>query len=104
ESRFAKVLAHVAEHLAEPDVLDVGSLARIAELSVSRFKTRFKAEFGVPPAEYVLRARVEEARRRLARPGATVTYVALDLGFSSSQYFATSFKRLTHSTPSGFRR
>jgi AraC-like DNA-binding protein len=50
-------------------------------------------------AEFALRLRIEEARRRLAAGGATVTGVALDLGFSSSQYFASSFKRLTRMTP-----
>jgi AraC-like DNA-binding protein len=55
--------------------------------------------WGIPPAEYALRLRIAEARRRLVESGATVTQVATDLGFSSSQYFATSFKRLMNMTP-----
>lgn len=73
-------------------------------MDTSRFKTRFKEEHGVPPAEYVLRARIEEARRRLAEPDAAVTDVAFALGFSSSQYFDSSFKRLTNLTPSAFKQ
>lgn len=102
--RFGKVLAHIAAHLAEPEALAVDTLAQVAGLSTSRFKTRFKEEHGVPPAEYVLRARIEEARRRLAEPEAAVTDVAFALGFSSSQYFASSFKRLTNLTPSAFKQ
>jgi AraC-like DNA-binding protein len=102
--RFEQVLAFVNAHLADPGALAVETLAQIAGLSTSRFKTRFKDELGVPPAEYVLRARIDEARRRLARPDATVTDVAFALGFSSSQYFASSFKRLTNTTPSAFRQ
>ena len=102
--RFEKVLAHIEAHLADPGAMAVDTLAQLAGLSTSRFKTRFKEEQGVPPAEYVLRARIGEARRRLARPDASVTEVALALGFSSSQYFASSFKRLTNTTPSAFRR
>ena len=102
--RFEKVLAYIETHFADPGVTDVDTLARVAGLSTSRFKTRFKEEQGVPPAEYVLRTRIGEARRRLAKPEATVTDVALALGFSSSQYFASSFKRLTNTTPSAFRR
>jgi AraC-like DNA-binding protein len=104
EPRFTKVLAHIAANLGDPESLTLGTLAQLAGLSVSRFKVSFKAEFGVPPAEYALRARIAEAQRRLAEPGATVTDVALDLGFSSSQYFASSFKRITHSRPSQFKR
>ncbi len=101
-ARFEKVRAYIAAHLADPEAMAVDTLAQVAGLSTSRFKTRFREELGVPPAEYVLRARIGEARRRLARPDATVTDVAFALGFSSSQYFASSFKRLTNATPSSF--
>jgi AraC-like DNA-binding protein len=91
------VLDHIQNHLGEP--LGVPELARRSGLSAARFKVRFKAETGVPPGEYVQRARIEEARRRLAAKDATITRIAFDLGFSSSQYFATVFKRFTGKSP-----
>jgi AraC-like DNA-binding protein len=33
-----------------------------------------------------------------------VTEIALELGFSSGQYFATTFRRLTGAVPAAFRR
>lgn len=102
--RFETVLSHIAAHIAEPDGLSVGALAQVAGMSSSRFKTLFRREHGIPPAEYVLRARIAEARRLLSRRGASVTDVAFELGFSSSQYFASSFKRLTNITPRDFQR
>ena len=97
--RFAHVIRHIESNLGDTDRLTVDVLSAIAELSPSRFKALFKEKLGIPPAEYALRLRIEEARRRLAAGDATVTGVALDLGFSSSQYFASSFKRLTRMTP-----
>jgi AraC-like DNA-binding protein len=97
--RFAHVIRHIESNLAEPDKLTIDVLSSIAKLSPSRFKTLFKEKLGIPPAEYALRLRIEEARRRLAAGAATVTGVALDLGFSSSQYFSSSFKRLSRMTP-----
>lgn len=91
------VLAHIAAHVGEP--MPVAELARLAGLSVPRFKARFRSELGVPPGEYVLRARVAEAERLLRETGQTVTRIAFDLGFSSSQYFATVMKRYTGKTP-----
>jgi len=97
--RFAHVISHIESNLSEPDKLTIDVLSAIAGLSPSRFKALFKEKLGIPPAEYALRLRIDEARRRLAARAATVTGVALDLGFSSSQYFASSFKRLTRMTP-----
>ena len=91
------LLRHIDAQIEEP--LAVPDLAERMALSVSRFKARFKQEIGIPPAEYVLRRKISEAKRLLVRPGATVTDVAFRLSFSSSQYFATVFKRYTGKSP-----
>jgi AraC-like DNA-binding protein len=96
--RVQRSLAHIEAHLAEP--LAVPQLARLVRLSPSRFKVRFREETGLPPREYVLRQKIAAAQQSLARPGATVTAVAHALGFSSSQYFATVFRRFTGHSPS----
>ncbi|CAN5558901.1 AraC family transcriptional regulator [soil metagenome] len=96
------VLDHIERHLDEP--MPVSQLASLAGLSEARFKARFKAETGIPPGEFVLRSRIQEAQRRLAERDHPVTRVAFDLGFSTSQYFATVFKRFTGQTPSELRR
>ena len=80
------------------DKLSVESLAEIINLSESHFKARFRKETGFPPGEYILRIRVKEAQKLLAA-GRSVTDTAFELGFSSSQYFATVFKRFTGSSP-----
>lgn len=91
------VLKHIDTHLEE--TIALSDLASLLGVSVSRFKIRFKEEMGVPPAEYIQRKRVEEACRRLQQTKASVTQVAFDLGFSSSQYFSTVFKRFMGSAP-----
>jgi AraC-like DNA-binding protein len=79
-------------------------LARHAHLSLSHFKRRFKAETGLSPRQFILRDKIEEAKRRLAAGPQSVTEIALDLGFVTSQYFATVFKRITGLSPSQYRR
>ena len=93
-----RVLHYIEKHLDEP--VHVPRLAETAHLSESRFKSRFKREIGVPPAEFWLRKKVEKAVHLLKKQ--RVTEVAFELGFSSSQYFATVFKRYTLSSPSRF--
>lgn len=99
--RMARICRYIGDHLEEP--LSVPDLAAQARLSVPRFKALFKEETGVSPGEYVLRAKIAEARRRLESGSPTVTEVAHALEFSSSQYFATVFKRYTGCTPSAVR-
>lgn len=91
-----QVLAHIEATLEDP--VSIHQLAAVAHLSPSRFKCKFKEQIGMPPAEYVLRQKVEKARRYLAQ-GKSVTDTAYQFGFSSSQYFATVFKRLTNIRP-----
>ena len=83
--------------------LTVEGLAEVAGLSASRFKVKFKEQTGLPPAEYVIRRKVERARELLGQ-GRSVTDVAFDLGFSTSQYFATTFKRITNLRPRDVKR
>ena len=81
------------------------SLSRIAGragLSVSRLKALFRQETGIPPAEYFVRRKIEKAKNQLLS-GLPVTDIAFDLGFASSQYFATVFKRYTGKNPKDFK-
>lgn len=82
----------------------VDALADAAHLSASRFKAKFKEQIGIPPAEYLLRRKIELAERLLADKRRSVTDIAYDLGFSSSQYFATAFRRFTNHSPRDLRR
>jgi len=82
----------------------VSELAEKVGLSESGFRERFKAEMGFSPHEYILNQRITEARRRLTETDADITRVALDLGFASSQYFATVFRRRVGMSPGDYRK
>jgi AraC family L-rhamnose operon regulatory protein RhaS len=57
------------------------------------------------PMQYLLSLRIEEACLKLAEnPKTNILNVAMDCGFSSSQYFANCFKKVTGLTPSTFRK
>ncbi len=74
-------------------------LAAISGFSLSNFKRVFKKIAGIPPHTYILRRRINQAQELLHRGDSTVTEIAFACGFSSSQYFATVFKRITGMTP-----
>ncbi len=83
--------------------VSLAELARIAGMSESALKLLFKKQTGLPPVEYATRRRIETARRLLHSTKRPITEVAHELGFSSSQHFATVFRRYTGQTPNEFR-
>ena len=101
EVRLSSLMRGIQEYVEKKcsERLTVADLAQQAQLSLPRFKQRFKQEVGVAPSEFILRRKVERGRSLLVKGDRNVTSVALDLGFSSSQYFATVFKRYTGESP-----
>jgi AraC-like DNA-binding protein len=96
------VQALIAENLDEPS--PISRLARSVHMSESRFKARFKAEVGVPPADYAMRQRIDRSVQLLRCSDQPITEIALGLGFSSTQYFATVFRRYTGVAPTEYRK
>jgi AraC-like DNA-binding protein len=102
ELRIRRVLQWMDDHL-ESDASGE-ELAGLAGLSHARFHIHFKRVTGSSPRDYWLRLRVERAAQRLLRaPQLTVTQVAHEFGFSSSQYFATVFRRYLGVSPNEHR-
>lgn len=80
-----------------------GELAARAGLGPSRFHERFRAEVGSSPAAYALQLRLHRAQQLLTDGDRPITALALDLGFHSSQHFATAFRQSTGLTPRAWR-
>lgn len=81
----------------------IDDLARQAAISPGHFIARFKQLTGMPPRHFLLECRMEQAKQRLAHTDLAITRLALDLGFNTSQHFASAFKRATGMTPSAWR-
>jgi AraC-like DNA-binding protein len=100
--RVQRSIDYIKKQITTP--LYVPELARVIGLSESRFKARFRREVGVPPGEHILRLKVEAACQYLALPDHSITEIAHRLGFSTSQYFATVFRRFMGTTPREFQQ
>ena len=81
----------------------IDRLAKIVNLSESRFKHKFKEEVGTPPNEFVLKVKINKAKELMLREDASITNIAYDLGFSTPSYFSTVFKKYQGVTPSHFK-
>ncbi|HVU27002.1 MAG TPA: AraC family transcriptional regulator [Verrucomicrobiae bacterium] len=101
--RVRRTLDWIENHLYHDQVRFDG-VAKNVGLSPAGLRARFKAETGYTFHEYLLHRRIEEAQLRLVEGKDDIITIAHDLGFSSSQYFATAFRRQTGETPSRYRK
>ncbi|MDA3963544.1 MAG: helix-turn-helix transcriptional regulator [Planctomycetota bacterium] len=96
-----------ARHLIAADPQLAGqphSLAHHLGLSYPGLRKRVKASTGQSLGDWLMRLRIHHAIEILsAQPERSITDLALSLGFSSSQYFATCFRRHTAMSASRFR-
>jgi len=73
-------------------------------LGSTLFNERVKNHSGFSPISYLINIRISEAIKLLKRADISLTDIALETGFYSSQHFSTTFKKLTGYTPSAFRK
>jgi len=91
--------------LAEPDrAWDVGSLARAAAMSRTRFAETFKAVTGRTPAKVVSSLRLAAVARRLATDNLSIDGAAAEAGYGSAAAFVRAFQRAHGETPGRWRR
>lgn len=100
-SRLQAVFSYIRAHLAED--LSAEVLANCAKVSRAHFCRLFQQVTGGPPHQYVLAARLEQARTMLAASNQTIARIAQDCGFSSQSHLTSSFRKLHAITPAQFR-
>ena len=81
----------------------LADLSRLTGVSAHHLVECFTRDVGVSPRQYLLSVRIQTAREMLVSTDIAITELALELGFSSSQHFAATFKRLTGETAAGYR-
>lgn len=99
---FMKLEQTLRENLSHQWTVE--EMAALVGLGITAFSEKVKSFTGFSPLNYLINIRISEAIKLLKRQDVHVTDIALDVGFYSSQHFATTFKKLTGYTPSEFRK
>jgi len=101
--RLKIVVEFVEENLGQPIALN--QLATMAGVSTRHFERAFREATGIAPYAYVLKKRVDAARRILIDdPLATVGEIASRVGFTSGSHLAFTFRRQIGCSPTLFRQ
>ena len=79
-------------------------LATLTGLSPRHFAVAFRKSMGLSPHQYILRMRIEEAKRLLAKHRLSIAEISVALGFSSQNHFTEVFRRMVGTTPGRYGR
>lgn len=83
--------------------ISLDSLAEQINMNPAYISSLFKKTFGFSFKEYLVKLRIEKATKLLKQTNMTVEKIALECGFSSSNHFCKTFKRLVGTPPMMFR-
>ena len=96
-ARLKSILREIEDHPERH--YTIAELAERAGVSESNLMKRFRKLTGLPPHAFRVAQRIVKASEMLRQGDRSITSIADELGFASSQHFATSFKQATGIVP-----
>ncbi|MCZ4094111.1 AraC family transcriptional regulator [Sinorhizobium psoraleae] len=101
DAEFDRLTAFIDAEL-ESDI-SCARLSRIVELPLRVVFEGIKARTGLPPYQFVLKRRVEQAQKLLSQSDLSIAEVAFRCGFSSQQHMTSVLNRKLGYTPGQVR-
>jgi AraC-like DNA-binding protein len=83
--------------------IDLTGLAHNLGYSYDHFRHLFKRSTGYSPSQYMIRNRIEQAKKKLTDTDIIITTIGLECGFSNPAQFSMMFKKDTGLTPTTYR-
>ncbi len=89
--------ANLDKELPLPDI------AAVVEMNPHHLTRAFKTEMGLALHQYLMRQRIEQAKRLLAETELPIIDIALQVGFQDQSHFTKVFRRFAFVTPKAYR-
>lgn len=86
------------------DKISIDEMAKQSGLSSRNLNRLMLQEIGLTPKQLLITVRIEKAQELLQKPGASVTDVALSVGYNSLSQFIAAFRSQTGQLPSEVAR
>ncbi|MBO5215487.1 MAG: helix-turn-helix domain-containing protein [Clostridia bacterium] len=102
EDAVSIIMRAVQEDYVSPPTL--GAIALKLGYSVPYLSMRFKEVTGIGYRDYIIRVRMEEARRLLANTDKKIVEIAECVGYSDVNFFYSVFKKTEGTSPAVFRK
>ncbi|MBR7140997.1 MAG: helix-turn-helix domain-containing protein [Clostridia bacterium] len=102
EDAVSIIMRAVQEDYVSPPTL--GAIALKLGYSVPYLSMRFKEVTGIGYRDYIIRVRMEEARRLLANTDKKIVEIAECVGYGDVNFFYSVFKKTEGTSPAVFRK
>lgn len=96
-----RAIQFISNHMGEK--IQLTDVANACQITSRYLSTVFKNVMNITVNDYINIAKVDKAMRWLTDTNLPHAEIASRLGFSSTQYFSTVFKRYTYVTPSEYK-
>jgi AraC family transcriptional regulator len=84
--------------------IHIRDLSAVARRSPAHFSRKFKLAVGEPPHAYVVRRRLERASHLMITSAASLSEIALNVGFSDQAHLCRLFSQAFGQSPANWRR
>jgi AraC family transcriptional regulator len=101
QARLKQAIEYMHEHLTQN--LSITEIAQTLQMSPYYFSRLFKQSTGLTPHQYLLKCRIDQAKRLLQTTDLSVATVATQVGFVDQSHLARHFKRQVGVLPNHFR-
>ena len=102
DSLMQEAARYIRANYAAPLTLD--GIAAHVNTSPTYFSKKFKRATGFGCREYLVNVRLQEATKMLLQTNLSITDIALECGFNSSNYFGDVFRRVNGVSPAVYRK
>ena len=100
--QLKQVIEYINSNLSQN--LGLAELATIIRVSPPHFGRLFKKSMGVSPYQYVLKCRIQRAKKLLAEGKMTLGQIAQTLGFYDQSHFSRVFRKAVGVTPRQYQK
>ncbi len=100
KTQIDAINTYIFDNIGNP--VRIKDLSRISGCSLGYFIKQFKNSTGFTPHQYVMRLRIDHAKRLLVQGKSRLAAIAIDCGFSGQEHMTHVFKSILGVTPGQF--
>ena len=102
EEKIRPSVAYLERHFTDKK-LNIRQIAALSGISETYFRSLFLKQYGCTPLQYIIRRKLEQAKRMLTETDLPISEIETSCGFGDHAYFIKQFQNTYGSSPESLR-